>query len=645
MANERTSELLGIWALNATTVIPGTPISGTAYRDTTTTASFNTDGHLFNTLINSPEWNQSRYNETLILNELDKRGSLGWNVLIAYTDFPAYVRGSDGLIYKSTASSTGVDPVGDLTGTWVDAAPPFNLVDDITPQLGGNLDLNGFTIPGLSFDLVNDTTPQLGGDLDLNSSDITGTGNIAITGDVNADSVNGDMVAASAEIVSGTANNKILTPSGSRALPTMQKRYVLFNQIGVLSVLDSYGVASVTDIGLGASTVTFDTSEPWVDVNYLVAGYCRSETNKGTFLSSINTSLKTTASMQFITAKDNGDEADSSEVSILFSGRVLEIINEILIGGSSNTDVYLSKDGSSFSSVVESTGASGIRAFNRWISASSIVRYSNTDGAIWLTGAITGPAVQVMPGSQQVAFDGTTVVFIDKIDLFRPSIIHSTDGINFTQLDTLNVNGGDVISVIAHDPGSANPWLTANISRLSPSSDITQFLISNDGLTWSGSPTFFSNFQVRGLAFNGSDWIAVNNALTDIQALNFAESLDGGLNWTLFAHGIDLLTYNDFGEIVFVGGLYVMNAFNFITNKATILTSATRTSWTERVLPGVAVGGTLNALSHSANTGLFFTVGQDGVGNGISYSSPDALTWTALTLIPSANALDYIAVR
>jgi len=31
-------------------------------------------------------------------------------------------------------------------------------------------------------DIVGDTTPQLGGDLDLNSSDITGTGNINITG-------------------------------------------------------------------------------------------------------------------------------------------------------------------------------------------------------------------------------------------------------------------------------------------------------------------------------------------------------------------------------------------------------------------------------------------------------------------------------
>ena len=41
------------------------------------------------------------------------------------------------------------------------------------------------TIPGGTLsNLVEDTTPQLGGDLDLNNNDITGTGNIDITGDL-----------------------------------------------------------------------------------------------------------------------------------------------------------------------------------------------------------------------------------------------------------------------------------------------------------------------------------------------------------------------------------------------------------------------------------------------------------------------------
>jgi len=75
----------------------------------------------------------------------------------------------------------------------------FNLLSDLTPQLGGDLDVNGNTITGLpatptvsteaaskayvdaeingiSSDLVDDTTPQLGGNLDVNDREIISTG-------------------------------------------------------------------------------------------------------------------------------------------------------------------------------------------------------------------------------------------------------------------------------------------------------------------------------------------------------------------------------------------------------------------------------------------------------------------------------------
>lgn len=44
------------------------------------------------------------------------------------------------------------------------------LEDDTTPQLGGNLDVNGHSITGL--DISDDTTPQLGGSLDANDLEI-----------------------------------------------------------------------------------------------------------------------------------------------------------------------------------------------------------------------------------------------------------------------------------------------------------------------------------------------------------------------------------------------------------------------------------------------------------------------------------------
>ena len=60
-----------------------------------------------------------------------------------------------------------------------------------TANAGGSLTYNNTTgeftfrpadLSGLSADLVNDTTPQLGGDLELNTNDIVGSGNIDITG-------------------------------------------------------------------------------------------------------------------------------------------------------------------------------------------------------------------------------------------------------------------------------------------------------------------------------------------------------------------------------------------------------------------------------------------------------------------------------
>lgn len=56
--------------------------------------------------------------------------------------------------------------------------------------LGG---VNLITNLGQSGDLLEDITPQLGGDLDLNEFDVIGTGNIDITGAIAADDIVGDL--------------------------------------------------------------------------------------------------------------------------------------------------------------------------------------------------------------------------------------------------------------------------------------------------------------------------------------------------------------------------------------------------------------------------------------------------------------------
>ena len=149
-----------------------------------------------------------------------------------------------------------------------------DIITDTTPQLGGNLDVNGNSIisasngniaitpngsgkvildglshptsdgsngqflktdgsGNLSFqtvisDLVGDTSPQLGGDLDLNSNDITGTGNINITGGV---TMSGDLT------VNGTT-----TTINSTTLTVDDKNIVLASGAADSNAADGSGL-------------------------------------------------------------------------------------------------------------------------------------------------------------------------------------------------------------------------------------------------------------------------------------------------------------------------------------------------------------------------------------------------------------------
>jgi len=69
------------------------------------------------------------------------------------------------------------------------------------------------TTAGLN-DLIEDTTPQLGGNLDLNNKNITGTGNINITGEVSATSIDlrGSIFADDSTLLVDGVSGKIVGP-------------------------------------------------------------------------------------------------------------------------------------------------------------------------------------------------------------------------------------------------------------------------------------------------------------------------------------------------------------------------------------------------------------------------------------------------
>ena len=62
---------------------------------------------------------------------------------------------------------------------------------------------------GILSDVIDDTTPQLGGNLDLNSKDITGTGDINVTGSITATSIAGTVTGVTQS--SGDNSTKLAT--------------------------------------------------------------------------------------------------------------------------------------------------------------------------------------------------------------------------------------------------------------------------------------------------------------------------------------------------------------------------------------------------------------------------------------------------
>ena len=120
---------------------------------------------------------------------------------IANQSFPSFRTDLNNVLEAINTSNSGTSrPSGAVAGTiWLDTTsattPTLKYYDGADDISLATLDHTANTVNWLDSsvvaDLVNDTSPQLGGDLDLNSSDITGTGNVNITGTVTATTING----------------------------------------------------------------------------------------------------------------------------------------------------------------------------------------------------------------------------------------------------------------------------------------------------------------------------------------------------------------------------------------------------------------------------------------------------------------------
>lgn len=117
----RTVSITGIFAADASTIIPADPIPGNSYRDTTMTGTVIREGWAFKTIVDSSKFNQAMYEYTSVTAQVEKYGFLPWS------DQTDYVAGSvclasNGNLYQakqaSGPSSTAVDPTVNTGGVW-----------------------------------------------------------------------------------------------------------------------------------------------------------------------------------------------------------------------------------------------------------------------------------------------------------------------------------------------------------------------------------------------------------------------------------------------------------------------------------------------------------------------------------------------
>ena len=119
-------------------------------------------------------------------------GNINITGSITATTFSGDLGADLGLNSNDITGTGNINITGSLTATSI-----AGTVTGTTQSIGDNSTKLATTayvdlqVATLLTDVVEDTTPQLGGDLDLNSQNITGTGNINITGSLTATSIAG----------------------------------------------------------------------------------------------------------------------------------------------------------------------------------------------------------------------------------------------------------------------------------------------------------------------------------------------------------------------------------------------------------------------------------------------------------------------
>ena len=351
--------------------------------------------------------------------------------------------------------------------------------------------------------VVDDNTPQLGGDLDLNSNDITGTGNISITGEVEATTLIGNMRGAT-----------IFKAKAGEALTKGDPVYIsgddLVGNQPVVSIADSDDANKMPCFGLAAETVSINASVNVVTFGTL-SGLDTSSFNQGDILY-----ISTTGSLT--ATKPSGESSLIQNIGKVMRSHASA--GSIKVGGAGRTnDVPNLNDGNVF------IGNASNQAETRGLTLDDIAETSTNKH-------FTSSDNTKLDGIENNATADQTKTDIDALNINADQV----DGLDASQFlrsdagDTLNIGRGDVYLENNSNDNQDGAGLTIRTSDNPSSGDEDSvgsiFAIRSSGEAarlWVGqsqTTTGDNDFVTNNAIFNGSVTISPNQSYYVINNAN-----------------------------------------------------------------------------------------------------------------------------
>jgi hypothetical protein len=127
-------------------------------------------------------------------------------------------------------------------------------------------------------DIVDDTSPQLGGDLDINSNDITGTGSVNITGTVTAQSALNAQTGTTYTTVIADASKLVTLTNGSAITLTIPPNSAVAYAVGTKLDFAQLGAGQVT-FAQGSGVTINSTPTKKIRAQYGAATCIKTATN------------------------------------------------------------------------------------------------------------------------------------------------------------------------------------------------------------------------------------------------------------------------------------------------------------------------------------------------------------------------------